>query len=285
MFKEALAGVQVEESVRLMRANIAPVRRSVDRRPKKASSGMARRTVVVRLNQQQLELLDRTSQRGKAADRVSLIRKALREQAGKQRRRGHPIIDRNVLLEMALEPGTGKALEVKAGQIFRIDQIEGLQCVDFNCFNLHDYKEFMRCGRTRTVHGFNPTTGAFFGLRRRASERSRTFSRTQSGATTCCFHAAARMSTRAQPLHVDRDQPRWARDHHPPGQEARRPCRSFGAGRRSRSAKRLWRRRHAHEQFCAKADQAHSIRGDRLGSGDGAEDANPEKPADAEGFS
>ena len=44
MFKEALASVQVEESVRLIRANIAPVRRSVDRRPKKASSGMARRT-------------------------------------------------------------------------------------------------------------------------------------------------------------------------------------------------------------------------------------------------
>jgi uncharacterized protein len=62
---------------------------------------------------------------------------------------------------MALEPETGKALEVKAGQILRIDQIEGLQCVDFNCFNLHDYKEFMRCGRTRTVHGFNPTKGAF----------------------------------------------------------------------------------------------------------------------------
>jgi uncharacterized protein len=62
---------------------------------------------------------------------------------------------------MALEPETGKALEVKAGQILRIDQIEGLQCVDFNCFNLHDYKEFMRCGHTRTVHGFNPTKGAF----------------------------------------------------------------------------------------------------------------------------
>jgi Arc/MetJ-type ribon-helix-helix transcriptional regulator len=45
---------------------------------------MAGRTVVVRLNQQQLELIDRTIQRGEAADRVSLIRKALREQADKQ---------------------------------------------------------------------------------------------------------------------------------------------------------------------------------------------------------
>jgi uncharacterized protein len=68
---------------------------------------------------------------------------------------------RKILFEWVLEPGTGKALEVRAGQILRIEQIEGLQCVDFNCFNLHDYKEFMHCGRTRTVHGFNPTIGAF----------------------------------------------------------------------------------------------------------------------------
>ena len=46
---------------------------------------MAGRTVVVRLNQQQLELIDRTLQRGEASDRVALIRKALREQAGKRR--------------------------------------------------------------------------------------------------------------------------------------------------------------------------------------------------------
>ena len=68
---------------------------------------------------------------------------------------------RKVLFEWVLQPGTGKAIEMRAGQILRIEQIEGLQCVDFNCFNLHDYKEFMHCGRTRTVHGFNPTKGAF----------------------------------------------------------------------------------------------------------------------------
>ncbi len=63
--------------------------------------------------------------------------------------------------EWVLAPGTGKAIEVPAGHVLRIEQIEGGQCVDFNAFNLHDYKEFMHCGRTRTVHGFNPTTGAF----------------------------------------------------------------------------------------------------------------------------
>ncbi len=46
---------------------------------------MGARMVVVRLNQQQLELLDRTIRRGEAPDRVSLIRKALREQARKRR--------------------------------------------------------------------------------------------------------------------------------------------------------------------------------------------------------
>jgi uncharacterized protein YcgI (DUF1989 family) len=68
---------------------------------------------------------------------------------------------RKVLFEWTMQPGTGKAVELLAGQILRIEQVEGLQCVDFNCFNLHDYKEFMHCGRTRTVHGFNPTQGAF----------------------------------------------------------------------------------------------------------------------------
>jgi uncharacterized protein len=70
-------------------------------------------------------------------------------------------MNENHILDWTLEPGTGKALELRAGQILRIEQIEGGQCVDFNAFNLHDYKEFMHCGRTRTVHGFNPSVGTF----------------------------------------------------------------------------------------------------------------------------
>ena len=69
--------------------------------------------------------------------------------------------ERKILFEWVMQPGSGKAIELLAGQILRIEQVEGLQCVDFNCFNLHDYKEFMHCGRTRTVHGFHPTKGAF----------------------------------------------------------------------------------------------------------------------------
>jgi uncharacterized protein YcgI (DUF1989 family) len=68
---------------------------------------------------------------------------------------------REVIAEWILQPGTGKAIELRAGQVLRIEQVEGGQCVDFNAFNLHDYKEFMHCGRTRTVHGFHPSTGDF----------------------------------------------------------------------------------------------------------------------------
>lgn len=39
------------------------------------------RTIVLKLNQQQLELIDRTVARGAAPDRLALIRLALREHA------------------------------------------------------------------------------------------------------------------------------------------------------------------------------------------------------------
>ena len=68
---------------------------------------------------------------------------------------------RFVLQEFIMEPGTGKAVEVREGQILRIAQTEGGQCADFNCFNLHDYKEFFHTGRTRHMHGLHPTKGDF----------------------------------------------------------------------------------------------------------------------------
>ena len=69
--------------------------------------------------------------------------------------------DRKPMWTRVLEPGTGKAIELLRGQILRIEQIEGGQCLDFNCFNLHDYKEYMHTGRTRTLHGLHPTKGHF----------------------------------------------------------------------------------------------------------------------------
>ena len=46
-----------------------------------SQSGANPKVVTLKLNQQQLELLDRTIARGVAEDRVSLVRLALREYA------------------------------------------------------------------------------------------------------------------------------------------------------------------------------------------------------------
>ncbi len=69
--------------------------------------------------------------------------------------------DRKIIQQHVIEPGCGKALEVPRGQILRIEQVAGGQCADFNCFNLHDYKEFMHTGRTRHMHGLHPGKGDF----------------------------------------------------------------------------------------------------------------------------
>ena len=130
---------------------------------------MAEHTISLRLNQQQLELIDRTVAAGAAADRAGLVHRALQEREMSAPVRAAPAAPdlssfdtrRELLSESVLEPGTGKALELLAGQVLRIEQIEGAQCVDFNCFNLHDYKEFMHVGRTRTLHGLLPTAGHF----------------------------------------------------------------------------------------------------------------------------
>lgn len=127
------------------------------------------------LNTQQRDLLDRSVAAGEATDVASLARRALRETVSATIASlpipGPPvgwmsladIVDaasqRAVLDEFVLEPGTGKAIELAAGQVLRIEQIDGGQCVDFNCFTMADYRECMHAGRTRTLHGVNPTAG------------------------------------------------------------------------------------------------------------------------------
>lgn len=63
--------------------------------------------------------------------------------------------------ELTLKPVTGKAVPVRRGEIFRIEQAQGGTCVDFNAFNLHDYKEFLDCGFTRSFQSFDPRRGEF----------------------------------------------------------------------------------------------------------------------------
>jgi uncharacterized protein YcgI (DUF1989 family) len=64
-----------------------------------------------------------------------------------------------VRYEEVLEPVTGRAVPVHFGETLHITQIEGPQCVDFNCFNLHDYKENMSVGHMRRT-GFRAHKGS-----------------------------------------------------------------------------------------------------------------------------
>lgn len=61
--------------------------------------------------------------------------------------------------EIILQPVSGKAFPVYRGEVFRIVQVEGEQCVDFNAFNLHDYKEFFSASNTRANSGFHLKRG------------------------------------------------------------------------------------------------------------------------------
>ena len=63
------------------------------------------------------------------------------------------------LESLRLEPVTGKAIPLKAGQTLHITLAEGPQCVDFNCFNLHDYREAMSVGHMRRT-GFRAHRGS-----------------------------------------------------------------------------------------------------------------------------
>jgi uncharacterized protein YcgI (DUF1989 family) len=60
--------------------------------------------------------------------------------------------------DLTLKPVSGKALPVRKGEVLRITQVQGDQCVDFNCFNLHDYKERMSVGHMR-LQGFRVREG------------------------------------------------------------------------------------------------------------------------------
>ena len=61
--------------------------------------------------------------------------------------------------EVLLQPVSGKALPVLRGEVIRIIQEEGGQCVDFNAFNLHDYKEYLGASNTRSRNAFRVKKG------------------------------------------------------------------------------------------------------------------------------
>jgi uncharacterized protein len=69
--------------------------------------------------------------------------------------------DLTAITQVVLQPTTGKGFAVQRGQVVRVEQVGNGQCLDFNCYNLHDYKEHLSSLRTYGFHGPRPTTGAF----------------------------------------------------------------------------------------------------------------------------
>jgi uncharacterized protein YcgI (DUF1989 family) len=57
---------------------------------------------------------------------------------------------------IVLQPVSGKAIPVRRGEVMRIRQVLGEQCVDFNSFCLADYKEYMDVSVCRPTVGFRP---------------------------------------------------------------------------------------------------------------------------------
>lgn len=61
--------------------------------------------------------------------------------------------------EFVLQPVSGKAVPLLRGEVLRIIQEGGEECVDFNAFNLHDYKEYMSVSNTRSRYRFRVKKG------------------------------------------------------------------------------------------------------------------------------
>lgn len=119
--------------------------------------------MLVELTQAQWTLVQRVVSEGDAgADPGEVLRQALREHAAHIATGGSPygVGGRRVIelprphygearSKARIAPATGKAIPVHRGEVLRITQVEGGQCVDFNAYNLDDYKEFLDCGMNR----------------------------------------------------------------------------------------------------------------------------------------
>jgi uncharacterized protein len=136
-----------------------------------------RHVAIVELYETQLRFLDRVVEsRAHGATREDAIRSVVLEHVGERLSGSSAYVGGTVRpdvletpfpaygrkrLEITLEPVTGKAVPVHRGEVLRIEQEVGGTCVDFNAFNLHDYKEFLDCGFTRSFQSFDPRRGEF----------------------------------------------------------------------------------------------------------------------------
>lgn len=58
-----------------------------------------------------------------------------------------------------VQPGSAMALELQRGDVVRIEQLAGGQCVDLVAWSLADARERLSAGRTRTITGVSPGVG------------------------------------------------------------------------------------------------------------------------------
>ncbi len=127
----------------------------------------------VELYETQLELIDRVVKEGTyGKTREEVLCAAIFEHA-KHLLAGEGMFDLTPLIvgevrkpeygkmryDYVMQPVTGKAVPVHKGEVLRIMQIEGGQCVDFNAYNLHDHKEHLSCGMSRLASGLWPKKG------------------------------------------------------------------------------------------------------------------------------
>jgi uncharacterized protein len=121
--------------------------------------------IMLRLNHQQRDFLQAVVDRDAHLDDIGdLVRAALADAPAHEPLGATPPHSpepppRTPGQEHILEPGTGKAFEVSAGQVIRVAQIEGHQCADMNVFVLGDRRERLHVGRTRGMQGRHPGPG------------------------------------------------------------------------------------------------------------------------------
>ena len=115
------------------------------------------------LTEWQLQLIDRVCSSGKfGKTREDVVNAIVIEHArhiaagGTQFDQGHPgtlevdpLEYGSLREEILIRPVTGKAIPVYAGEVLQVSQVEGGTCVDYNAYNLHDYKEYLDCGFNR----------------------------------------------------------------------------------------------------------------------------------------
>ena len=163
---------------------------------------MAETVITLRLNQQQLELMrphhragHSTRPRLAGAARLREYAAAHKADAGAGKR---AMTARTILSEFVLEPGTGKAIELRAGPdpahragrgrpVRRLQLLQPARLQGVHALRPHPHRARLQ-SRPRA-----PSCGR----RRRASGRCSISWKTPSGATTCCSRAAAPISTRA----------------------------------------------------------------------------------------